>query len=846
MLLHFQSQAVCHASFTYSINSSTKTVSFSNTSTGTKLTYLWKFDDNTTSTSVSPTHGYSAYGTYDVCLVVHDSSNTCADSLCTSITISNACNADFINAADTGNYKKIYFTSPNSGLNLDYAWNFGDSGTSTANNPAHTYANAGTYTVCLNISKAYNGDSCTSNSCHSVQVGSTCHAAFNYTANNATKTVSFTNTSTGSGLSYFWKFGDNSTSAALHPAKTYGNFGTYDVCLLVYNGTGCIDSFCTTVAIVSNSCYANFLSSPDSTNRRLIHFNAINAGANLSYAWAFGDSTTSASKTADHLFPAFGSYYVCLRITKANNGDTCDALACTNVFLDNLCYAYYTYTTDTSNNKKRNFKPDLPNKANTSFLWSFGDSTISSLYNPSHTFGNGAFNVCLNVFQVNGPDTCTSQICNPVIVGCNPAFSYQFDSLNKQTVIFNNVSSGTDLTYNWTFGNGATSTLKNPVITYGANGSYQVCLNIHSNVDTSCADTRCQTVNVNSGYDCNPSFLFMRDPNNALKAQFINTSKGDSLNYSWNFGDGSATATLKNPDHIFANAGTYYVCLHTSRTSPFCSVSRCDSVSMGSNPGACAAQFLFNVNVATKTVAFINKSTGSGLKHSWTFGDGTSTANSNPVHGYVDSGIYSVCLYVYDSTNINCNSYKCASVFVIGNGSKCVPEFLVEKDTFDLGLHKYQFTPYSNYADDQTAFFWTFGDGDSSMSKFPAHLYESAGTYSVCLAVENRTDSCFVNYCNTLVVPPATHVLNVNDQSVLARFFPVPFDDELHIELLFAQRSNVTLMIDDITGREQYKREYMADAGLSQVLVETGGWPKGIYLIRLFSNGQVHYKKLIK
>lgn len=59
------------------------------------------------------------------------------------------------------------FTDLSSGTGLTYSWTFGDGNTSTLQNPTHTYATDGNYTICLGITDINN---CTSNSCDSVLV----------------------------------------------------------------------------------------------------------------------------------------------------------------------------------------------------------------------------------------------------------------------------------------------------------------------------------------------------------------------------------------------------------------------------------------------------------------------------------------------------------------------------------------------------------------------------------------------------------------------------------------------------------------------------------------------------
>ena len=112
-----------------------------------------------------------------------------------------------------------------------HSWTFGDGSTSTATNPSHTYAAAGTYSVTETVSDSTSGT--TSSKTQSVTVASAGGTpTANFTDTISGLTVSFTDTSTDSGgsiSSWSWNFGDSSTSTAQSPSHTYAAAGTYSV-----------------------------------------------------------------------------------------------------------------------------------------------------------------------------------------------------------------------------------------------------------------------------------------------------------------------------------------------------------------------------------------------------------------------------------------------------------------------------------------------------------------------------------------------------------------------------------------------------------------------------------------
>jgi len=196
----------------------------------------------------------------------------------------------------------------------------------------------------------------------------------------------------------------------------------------------------------------------------------------------------------------------------------------------------------------------------TSYSWEFGDGATSIEQNPKHTYtAGGTFSVKLTA---TGQGVFNSTTKNVTIQNSIPApvANFTFTGDNKPApceVSFTNTS--TDATsFNWEFGDGATSIEQNPKHTYSTGGTFNVKLTA-TGVSGNNSITKGVTIQ-------NPvaapvaNFTFTGDNNFApCKVTFTNTST-NAVTYSWNFGD-SKTSTLKNPSHVFANGGTFNVTL---------------------------------------------------------------------------------------------------------------------------------------------------------------------------------------------------------------------------------------------------------------------------------------------
>jgi hypothetical protein len=161
---------------------------------------------------------------------------------------------------------------------------------------------------------------------------------------------------------------------------------------------------------------------------------------------------------------------------------------------------------------------------------------------------------------------------------CNAHFNSHRDSI-VNGIQFSNAPGSGAATFAWDFGDGSTSTSSNPSHTYAAEGTYYVCLTVTDTVGGGCTSTNCDSVHVfTPAPHCNAHFFNLRDTiTNGIRYFSGNNSQGAT--YAWDFGDGS-TSSNEDPSHVYANAGTYYVCLTVSNTNAggTCTDSYCDSV----------------------------------------------------------------------------------------------------------------------------------------------------------------------------------------------------------------------------------------------------------------------------
>jgi len=153
--------------------------------------------------------------------------------------------ADFSGTPTSGDAPlTVSFTDLSANNPDSWSWDFGDGGTSTAQNPTYEYTTAGTYSVTLTAANCAGSDVVTKTDYITVNeppcTETTPVADFSGTptSGDAPLTVSFTDLSANNPDSWSWDFGDGGTSTAQNPTYEYTTAGTYSVTLTASNCAG--------------------------------------------------------------------------------------------------------------------------------------------------------------------------------------------------------------------------------------------------------------------------------------------------------------------------------------------------------------------------------------------------------------------------------------------------------------------------------------------------------------------------------------------------------------------------------------------------------------------------------
>lgn len=195
---------------------------------------------------------------------------------------------------------------------------------------------------------------------------------------------------------------------------------------------------------------------------------------------------------------------------------------------------------------------DLSTNSPTSWYWDFADGTTSTLENPVHTFlSNGSFNVCLTATNAIASDT----YCDLVLIDIYATPVANFSFAGDPTVTFTDLSLNEPTSWAWDFGDGATSTLQDPIHTYATDGTFEVCLEA---TNTEGSATVCKDVTI--GNTPKVPVVDFSYSISGTNVTFTDLSTNTPDYWSWDFGDGT-TSAIQNPSHFYAVPEAVTVCL---------------------------------------------------------------------------------------------------------------------------------------------------------------------------------------------------------------------------------------------------------------------------------------------
>ncbi|MCP4442889.1 MAG: PKD domain-containing protein [Aureispira sp.] len=717
--------------------------------------WRWDFGDGSIDTvTQNPNHSYTVIGTLDVTLEVIDS-NGCSDFLLRSdyVQINETPTAAVAHNAysaicDTTTTVIFNGLGTSSTGSLSYTWDFGDNSTSNIQNISHNYSNFGCYTPTLTVSNGFCTATATTTSC--ITVAEPSSASFNIsdpTGCQLPHSVSFTST-TSNIASYSWDFGekDGIGSTQANPTYTYTTYepedsinypnGVFPVQLAIEDINGCVDTLLDTILINNLSADTDVgglggcQPVGDTISEGSIHISSFFN----SVAWEWDLDILGSASTPSVIvnYPDTGDYSISLIVT--------DNIGCKDTtyvpvsvgmppIIDSIVWLADTIC-----------KPDLIH------FEAYGSSYIDFW---EWAFSDGGTNSGSTIDQIF---IDSGYITGTLITGFNGCFSAQSlgDSLyvNVPIARFKPVYDCSDFTvqfidtslvpHNWFWDFGVdslttdTSTLQHPTYTYPDTGTYIVRL-IVCNDSTNCCDTTRIALNLGPVI---ADFEFQDSVCAPMLVPLVLKSVNASQDAFSTIAPASIQGNLSNFTIYCPQGGVFPITLY-SQNERGCR----DTITKDIHVAAIDTSWDINslVGCPPLNVTITDSSTGilSPIV-SWQWHNGSTTQSI--AETYTTGGSKPIELIVQNSWNCTDTirdtiEVSDLAVFFNANRNVCI------NSTFTaVAYPSGSYTPFS--------YTWDFGDGTivTTPNSIHYHQYDSAGTYDICLTVEDSL-GCVKTMC---------------------------------------------------------------------------------------------------
>ncbi len=317
----------------------------------------------------------------------------------------------------------------------------------------------------------------------------------------------------------------------------------------------------------------------------------------------------------------------------------------------------------------------------------------------------------------------------------------------------------------WNFGDGSPNvitTVPTTNHTYNQVGLFDVMLVSIDSSTCNIADTSYSKIRVRNDDALVQYSTLKLPPCQSFTYQFTNTSvfpPGKPFNansFKWVFGDGTTQiAGAQTVTHAYPAPGTYITRLVLLDTN-YCNAPDSVEITLRIAENV-RAQFTTPPSGCVPYNAVFNNTSLAGQQFFWDFGDGTTSAQTNPTHLYSTPGNYTIKLIAVDSAT--CNIVDSTQFTIV------VSDFPTANFTYSpIPPQPNTQTQFNNTSTGAVRYKWDFGDGDTlaTFSLAPVfHQFNSTGTFNVCLTAINQF-GCIDTTCQAVVatIVPAMDVPN--------------------------------------------------------------------------------------
>jgi PKD repeat protein len=723
--------------------------------------WLWDFGDGESSTEQNPTHVYAQDGTYSVSLLVTDDDDETDEDM-TYVEVADVDPvADFV-ASPVSGIEPLSVTFRDLSTSHDgvssWLWDFGDGQISLEQNPTHVYAQ-GVYSVSLTVEEE-DGDVNieTKQDIINVELRPNSYPVADFVIQSSVQfaineTISFTDHSSdndGTIVSWFWNFGDSTTSAMQNPTHEYRYTGIYTVTLTVRDDDGATDSAARQITI-------HEITPPTTIHDYDGLWHNIDFSINLSatddysgvaetYYKINNDSVKNVSFDGQPRITINGANNSLEYWSLDNLGNEEAHHTLLGIKLDKtspIADAGQDITVNEDTILMLDGKHSSDNIQITSYTWVLLDGTLKKLSGVTSQYifnAPGEYTVTLIVVDA-AQNSANSTVTITVVDVTDPVANAGDDKVIVEgtTATFDGLNSTDNVeikSYIWSFVDGAPRTLVgvDPTYIFSSAGVYEVTLTVSDEQGNFAVDAVLVTVidatwpAANAGADQ----IVLKD----TLVCFDGSASSDNVgivSYVWSFADGEIQFLYGvDSKYCFGTSGVYVVTLTVSDAEGHSSN---DTVSVIVRDNAAPTIDVENFApiVEDIPVSFVVSTSNENVgivNYSWVFGDGTVENTSVPsvVHIFDESGNYTVELTVIDITG-NVDSAVISVVVYRDTDGDLLADYLDEDDDADGMPDTWELFHELNTTDASDAILDRDGDGVSNLEEYQRNTSPEVYTF---------------------------------------------------------------------------------------------------------------------
>ena len=295
--------------------------------------------------------------------------------------------------------------------------------------------------------------------------------------------------------------------------------------------------------------------------------------------------------------------------------------------------------------------------------------------------------------------------------------------------------------------------------TYNDNGVYGVALRVTD--DDGGTNVVLTTMAIDNLPPVVTSVTFPSSPSQGNPAAFAATAtdvSGDTVSYSWNFGDGTS-ATGGAVNHTWSATGVYVVTMTASDEDGGNTVVT-QSVTVGNVGPSIDSYTIPSTGIEAGFLSFTALASdigGDPLVYNWNFGDGITSGGGTVQHAYADQGTYLVTLTVTDTSGA---TSSVTGTVTISNVDPQITSATIPSTGNEAETLLFSATG-SDPGTDTLTFTWNFGDGTTATGGSVTHVYDDNGTFTVSLLLQDEDGGSVSTSANVAVANVDPQIANV-------------------------------------------------------------------------------------